>query len=216
MKKLCLLLALLLCLTSVSALADEFQLRDGIFFGDSLDTVKGKVSLVIEDGSRDKDNKVWFDGTVTGRDCATRFDFNETTGGLTDMMYSFGHDDAATQDEHYQSLFDGLVRKYGEPLANTDGAIDLITGISFDHFATLVNLYKEMLKGGGSYTRYNEWIVNCGAYSVKIDMISFYYHAADRDNYYTTDLSYHYYTPDDLEQVVRENQQQQSEFDNDL
>ena len=107
-----------------AAVAEEFQLRNGIHFGDDLDTVKSKETLTIQSSSVEKDNNVWFEGKIAGMDGDIRFDFDEETGKLIDVLYVF---DSKTNkdsvDSDYSTLYKGLVRKNGTPLGNTGGTI---------------------------------------------------------------------------------------------
>ena len=84
-----LVLVFILLFVSYTAFAEEFTLRNGIVFGDTLEAVKQKETLTIQSDSEDKTNNVWFDGTIAGMDGSVRFDFNEDSGKLTDMLYSF-------------------------------------------------------------------------------------------------------------------------------
>jgi len=202
-------LVMVLCL-GVNALAEkEFPLHNGILFGDTLDTVKEKEAgkVTIQDGSKDKTNKVWFSGTIAGMDGSVRFDFDESTGKLTDMIYTFnGMPGPSECDENYNTLRDGLIRKYGDPLGNTDGTIDIITGLAFEYAATLMNLYESMKIGTGDLHNYDEWIIDCDGYYVKIDLVAYYIQSSDTD--YKINVSYHYFTEADRDNAIREKENQ--------
>ena len=66
------------------------------------------------------------------------------------------------------------------------------------------------------YTDYDEWIVDCDDYHVKIDMTSYYLRDKSYNYTYTVSLSYHYYTDEDYDAAVREKQGERQEVDDDL
>jgi len=198
------------------AIAEDFQLRNGIQFGDDLETVKSKETLTIQDGSTDKTNKVWFDGKIAGIEGSVRYDFDEETGKLIEMLYIFDETTSKdTVDSNYTTLYQSLVRKYGNPLGNTGGSIYTIIGSVFEYWA-LHKWLTELLDGKNDYRDYDEWIVNCDGYNVKIDLVSWY----DRDssfNYtYTNGISYHYYTDEDLLNKIQEKMDENAAVDSDL
>lgn len=217
-KTVSILLALLLVLSlCTGALADEFTLHSGIVFGDTLETVKEKEAgkMTIQDGSKDKTNKVWFNGTIAGMEGHVRYDFDEDTGKLIEMLYTFnGMPKSDECDDAYKTLKDGLLRKYGSPLGNTGGTIHIITGQGFEYAAMLINLYESTNIGSGDIRDYDEWIVECDGYYVKIDLVSFYIKASDTD--YKINLSYHYFTDKDRENAVQEKKNKENSVDDDL
>ena len=198
------------------AIAEEFQLRNGIHFGDDLEIVKSKETLTIEDSSKDKTNNIWFDGKIAGMQGSVRYDFDEETGKLIEMLYIFDETTSKESvDSDYTTLYQSLIRKYGNPLGNTGGSIHTITGTVFTYWAT-VKWLTELLDGKNDYRDYDEWIVNCDGYNVKIDLLSWY----DRDsNYkykYRNGLSYHYYTDEDFLNKIQEKLDENAAVDNDL
>lgn len=191
------LLAAVLALAACSALAaGDFPLRDGIRFGDTLDDINRKITLTLEDGSKGKTNKVWYTGDIAGIHGEARFDFDESTGELTDMLYTFETKEQLppTQSE-YNLLREGLIRKYGEPLNNPDGKRHEVTGTAFEHAETLIRLWTQMLSGGGEILNYEEWIVEADGYSVKIDLVCYHYRNSGDTLYYSNDISYHCFVP---------------------
>ena len=92
------------------AIAEDFQLRNGIQFGDDLETVKSKETLTIQDGSTDKTNKVWFDGKIAGIEGSVRYDFDEETGKLIEMLYIFDETTSKdTVDSNYTTLYQRIL-----------------------------------------------------------------------------------------------------------
>ena len=93
------------------AIAEDFQLRNGIQFGDDLETVKSKETLTIQDGSTDKTNKVWFDGKIAGIEGSVRYDFDEETGKLIEMLYIFDETTSKdTVDSNYTTLYHTILK----------------------------------------------------------------------------------------------------------
>ncbi len=212
------LIAISLCIIG-TAIADneEFQLRNGIVFGDTLDVVKEKETGTIQDGSVDKTNAVWFTTPIAGMDGSVRYDFDEETGKLTDMLYSFeSTTDKDAVDNDYSKLKSSLVRKYGSPLGNTGGSLHLITGLAIEYSASIIGLYRYLLEGGGDFRDYDEWIVDCNGYNVKIDLTSYYVRTKDYDYTYYNNISYHYYTDEDYLNALQEKQDENAAIDNDL
>lgn len=212
-------LLMFVCLFGNVVADEDFQLHNGIVFGDTLEIVKSKEegTLTIQSGSVDKINNVWFDGTIAGMDASVRFDFNEETGFLTDMLYDFKRSSYKDSiDSDYTKLYNSLSRKYGTPLGNTGGSLYVITGEAINNFATTVALYKYLLKGDGDVRDYDEWIVKSNGYNVKIDLVSYYYRDKDYNYYYANNVSYHYYTDEDLIDALNEKQEENDAMDNDL
>ena len=219
-KSLVLLLALvLLMFISVNAFSEnDFQLHNGVLFGDTLETVKAKEegTLTIQSDSEEKTDKVWFDGTIAGMEGSVRFDFDEKTNTLTDMLYSFdSSSNKDSIDNQYSKLRDSLIRKYGTPLGNTGGTLHAITGTAIEYAATLILLY-QYIEGDGDLRDYDEWIVDSNGYHVKIDLVSVYYRTKNYDYTYLNSLSYHYYTDEDLINYLNEKQAENDIIDNDL
>lgn len=217
MKKVLCLLVLVSMLFSGSALADEFVLRNGIVFGDTLDIVKQKETLTIQSSSEDKDNNVWFDGTIAGMEGSVRFDFDEETGKLTDMLYSFdSKTDKDFVDNDYSTLFQSLSRKYGTPLGNSGGSLHIITGLAIEYPATIIGLYRYLIEGAGDFRDYDEWVVEADGYKVKIDLSSYYVRDKDYNYTYYNALSYHFFTDADYAAAIKGKMEENAAIDNDL
>ncbi len=212
-----LVLILVLCIFG-SALANNevFQLRNDILFGDTLEIVKQKETLPIQSGSADSTNDVWFTGTIAGMDGRVCYSFNEETGGLTDMHYEFSTSSGKeSNDNTYKKLSDGLIRKYGEPLNNPDGSLYIITGKAFEHVSILMAVLR-MLSGRGDILDYDEWIVDCEGYHVKIDLVSYYGWTSSTGNIYYSSVSYHYYTDEEVMDELQKKTDENAAIDNDL
>jgi len=195
---------------------DEFTLRNSIQFGDDSETVIKKETLEFESESKQKlelmgnefrdsyiDTK---EGTIAGIDGGSaRYYFLDDS--LVEMSYTFQNfDEKADMEASYSTLYDGLVRKYGKPLNNKNETIHAITTASLENAIALTSAFN------GDYTDYDEWVVDCGDYKVKIDIIEF----TMGDSYYHINLGYRKFTDEDIDRFLEEKQRQQDIVDQDL
>ena len=217
MKKIfCTMLCLILTLSCfpVAHAADDFTLRNGILFGDTMEDILSKETTLV----RESDDSNFFKGKIAGySNAACSFTF-DNAGGLAEMTYTF--DDSCTSkdtmNEVYDTLYQSLKRQYGTPLGNTGGSCHLITGNALFRMALYVYLLGGSDGYSGSYADYDEWVVDCNGYHVKIDLASYYYRNKDYKYSYFCDVSYHYFTDADLEAARTEKQNERQEVDNDL
>lgn len=203
---------LLISMTSIAFAADEFTLRNGILFGDTMDDILTKETTL----TRKSDTSNWFEGKIAGysnSECGFYFDDSEK---LVSMDYEFSCSSRDNTNEVYKKLYQSLVRQYGKAEGNTGGSCELITGPALTNMAIAVYLLAESDGWGGDYIDYDEWIIDTDNYHVKIDLVSYYYHNSDYDYTYMVELSYHKYTDDDLQTVIEEKQTEQNEVDDDL
>ena len=119
-------------------------------------------------------------------------------------------------DSDYSKLKEGLLRKYGTPLGNTDGFFYLITGKALYQSNVILSTDSFFFNGDGDFADYDEWIVNCNDYNVKIDLISFYSRRKGYDYQYKLHLSYRYYTDVDYLDKLQKKQEENAAIDNDL
>ncbi len=216
-----LLSAVLLASVQTAAFADSFTLRNGILFGDSCETVKSKETIPFSDSDDIVEDEgirhiATLSGTVAGIDgCEVMFFFTPDDK-LFEMKYSYMFVDSKSEIENdYETIYDGLVRKYGKPLSNSGGKISLITTHAIDGAAVLIGLYN-LLEMDADYMDYNEWIVETdGSNSVKIEMISFYTGDYD-DRAYHLNVGYRLFSPDDMDQAIAEQQEKRAVVDDDL
>lgn len=206
--------AILICIvmTISCACAEEFSLRSGIHFGDTIETIVQKEKTLTRNGS----DSTSFTGKIAGFDdasCEFSFDENEK---LISMMYEFDCFSRESTKNNYKTLYDSLVRKYGSPEGNTGGNCELITGPAIDRMALWVYLFGELDGWSADYYDYDEWIVDCTDYYVKIDLVSYYYRNDDYEYTYTVDLSYHKYTAEDYQAEIDAKKSEREEVDNDL
>ena len=212
------LLCALLALSCIPfALADvEFTLRNGIEFGDTMETILTKETTL----ERESEDSNWFNGRIAGYDNATCGFYFDDDGKLDGMDYKFGEEVCTSRDtmnDVYKKLYQSLVRQYGTPLGNTSGSCYLITGPAVTQMALWVYFVVPLAEGSaGDYVDYDEWVVEADGYNVKIDIVSYYFRDSDYEYSYYVDLSYQYFTDADLEEAVNEKQSEQEEVDNDL
>lgn len=218
MKKcLSLLLAMLMMMTlcTTFASAEDFALRNGILFGDTMDVILTKETSLV----RESETSNWFDGRIAGYNDAQCGFYFDDDGLLISMDYSFSDNICTSRDETnsvYETLYKSLNRKYGTPLNNTGGSCYIITGPAIERMGLYVYLLGTLDGYSADYLDYDEWIVEEDGYSVKIDLISYYYRNDDYDYYYHIDVSYHRFTDEDLKQAQLEKQQENDEIDNDM
>ena len=218
MKKWIAMLLALLMIGGAVASGEDFVLRKGIVFGDTKADVLRKEDTLVK-SHPDDDDDFWFKGRIAGFDNGEcRFDFDDY-GKLNGLFYTFGsqvNTSKSVTDDNYQTLYDTLVRKYGAPLGNTGGTIDLITGAAFDNMAAVIYLFGSLDGITADYSDYAEWIVRCDNYNVKIDLVKFYYYDTSYDYTYYINVSYLKYTDAERDAKIREKQNEQSEVESDL
>lgn len=208
-------ICLMVSVCGLASAAEDFELRQGIRFGDTMATILLKESTLV----RESETSNWFNGRIAGYDnaqCGFYFDDDDK---LVSMDYSFGDKictDKSEATDVYKTLYDSLVRKYGSPKGNTGGNVELITGPAIDRMALYVYLFGGLTGYSGDYVDYDEWIVDCGSYNVKIDLISYYYRNSDYEYFYHVDVSYHRYTDEEYNAEVEKKRQERMEVDNDL
>ena len=219
--------AILMFSTCVNA--DDFTIRNGIEFGDSIESVKEKEVLGYVDyiPEPDENNETYLYsivGNVAGID-DSQIIYYFSNDKLYELDYFLGSGANDTDLEHlksnYETIYEGLVKKYGEPLDNINGdTVHVITTRAINNMLNSL-LWPESHKNGfGNIYKYNEWIIHFENYNVKIDLTSSYY---GRDNEIVTCnlvVGYKYFTNEELEDIVKENEEQkqakQKKLDDDL
>lgn len=182
-----------------------FTLRNDIRFGDSKDAVCEKEVF-----SLDKTSSSTFagKGNIAGYDNSTVVYHFDDSNRLAEIVYWF--EDTKDQDlscDRYETIYNGLAKKYGEPLSITEGEFYPLTTSAFDYYnnaAAIVAFTGRVAE----LERYDEWLVPDGDGSVKIDLVSTRYGSADSLNY-ILHLAYKYFETDDA-------QSSQIRSDNDL
>lgn len=211
MKKLVsLLLVSMMVLLTVSATAEEFSLRNGIQFGDTMDDVLAKETLEIsESGEMDPDGDYSYyistgEGTVADIDFDRidyYFDANQT---LCEVLYVFKTgNDTVTSMTNYFLLVADVCNEYGAVLGNTEGELYPFVGAAIQRAANTVRLLQ--MFGGNAYVcNYDEWVIDLDEGHVKIETAQRY--ALGTEDMYDMEMSYTYFTDDDLAAAQAENQ----------
>lgn len=204
------LLFAFILLTGCSTSNAEFELRDGIHFGDDLATVKSKETQMLKEDSISRTDMISYNGVIVGREATTTYDFDDNTGGLIDMDYHYSesilsNDEIA--DDQYTTLYQALEEKYGKPLDATEENPYPITGNAISTAQLYIDLTKAMGKYTfGYYSEHNEWVVKSNGYYVKIDLLKYYTGVAGWSSntiWNMIDLSYHYLNNEDYESAIR-------------
>ena len=145
---------------------DNFNLRNGVFFGDTIDAVASKETAKLDTGDMSIDSKGYIETYVkpnvyNNKDSYLFYFFDGETSLLEEEMYFIvdeGYSEA-TLNQWYSVVFDDLVQKYGTPLENAY----TVTTKEFDYYQTKENL---------SVKETNEWVVAGSEYNMKIDLFS--------------------------------------------
>lgn len=236
-KLLCLFLVMLFC---GSAMAEGFSLRNGISFGDTIEEVLSKETAEIDDiddGSdeeestsdadenekEDEDSAAEYPYSITTKSTTLagisdskityRFDANKT---LREVVYDFrssSYKDSVDSD--YDTVNDGLIRKYGNPLGFSGGSCYIFTGSALESAVFITYLY-DYLDGYGDIRDYDEWDVALDDYHVKIEQVEYYYGTSYSELKYAHEMSYTYFTDADLTAKQAEKRANQNAVDNDL
>lgn len=235
MKKLLGLVVALLLLVGSFASAEEFTLRNGIAFGDTMDEVLEKETFAIDEvvdsieeeeeeseGSEDESEELLPYSIKTER---------STLAGIDDsyIIYSFDKDKTLQEVEYvfrssknenmintdYEAINKSLISKYGNPLGYTNGDCYVFTGQALQEFAMHLALI-QYINGLGDYVDYDEWDVDTGDYHIKIEQVEYYHGASYKDISYVHILSYTYFTDEQLAEKLDEKQADQEAMDEDL
>lgn len=234
MKKIISLLLVSIMLLSISGIAEEFTLRNGICFGDTMEEVLEKESFAIDEmddgtdeeeaaSSDDDDDEDEFpyyietvEGTVAGISGSYikyNFDADKT---LREVIYYFDSNSSKDlSDSDYDSVQKGLIRKYGSPLGYSNGDCYIVSGAAIESAVISAYLW-EMMGGYGDIRNYDEWDVDTGEYHVKIELAQYYWGNSYSELLYCNQMSYTYFTDADLEAAKAEKQEAREAVDNDL
>lgn len=234
MKKIVIMISIIMAiLLPLSAVAEEFTLRNGIHFGDTMEEVLAKETVGIshiEDGSEsteDSDKESEDDDpptysirtentTLAGIDDSHITYYFDAEKTLREVVYYFGDTKLAdSSDSNYESVNGGLKRKYGAPLGNSNGSCYIVTGEAIEHAVTITYILSTY-GGVGDIRDYDEWVIDNGDYSVKIDHVQFYQGSSYSNMSYSHVLGYKYFTDADVEDEQNQKREQQAVVDSDL
>lgn len=213
----------LLLRTSVYA-EERFDIRNGIYLGDSFEDVLEKNDLGFQsddyENYEENDEGFYYVWTNKARvagidDTEIRYAFSDRI--LVDVDYQFpAYTDKDSVDAEYSTLSKALTRKYGSSLGNTGGNIELISTQAIDLMGNLIGLYR-MIDGVGDFRNYDEWkYTELDDYNVKIDIVSFYYGASYGEAEYRNLIGYKMYTDEDEQNAFEKKMSENAEVENDL
>lgn len=221
MKKwLALLMACMMLMGCACASAEEFSLRNGVMFGETMEQVKAKETLAVNDELGDEHNLYTVKGTVAGiSNVNLWYRFDETTGELYDVRWELPNVTSAdTNDSNYDKLYDAMVKKYGKPLGFSDGNCYIITGSALSGAVTLTMLYSELFDNGvGDLLGYAEWDIDVGnGNHVKLEIAKYYYGTSYSTREYSINVGYSCFTDADLEEARQEKRNETDAVMNDI
>ena len=199
--------------------ADDFTIRNDIYFGDSIEIVQEKEVLGFnEEDIADKNDIVNLTtkyGTIAGID-NSNIVYSFENDELTDIVYGIGiakdNLDENILESDYNTIFDGLVRKYGDPLYNNrkygelysnlkEGEYPIVTYAY--NYASFVNNYST-ITDINYMLDYNEWVVKYDDYNVKIDLTGALCEYDAKMHLSGVYVGYKYFTDEDLENAIQE------------
>ncbi len=223
-KYISIILIVILSVLVLSVSAEEFTLRNGIVFEDSMEEVLSKETIPIaekdtEFGDKYAENKYPYsiktkEDTVAGISGTMIIYHFDKEKKLREVVYVFPNSKIGDfVDNCYTLINGGLVRKYGTPLGYTNGTCYVVTGDALESAAEVIQLVKMFGKPAGIRS-YDEWIVSCNSYNVKIEQVE-YYTVPSSYTYYHR-VSYTYFSNDTIQNEMNSKQDQQDAIDNDL
>ena len=224
------ILATLLTISSVFgspviSYAEGFEIRNGIYLGDTFEEVIEKNDLGFEsenfDAYEENDEGICYrwsnNGKIAGvEDAQIRFEFEDKV--LTGVVYQFPDtNDKESVDSEYSTFYKALTRKYGNALDNPNGSIELITSRAFNCAFTEIALSKTLLDGVGDVRDYDEWYYReFEDYNVKIDLVSYYDGKSYSEADFTNLIGYKMFTDDEENSAIADKLAENQEMENDL
>ncbi len=118
-------------------------------------------------------------------------------------------------DNDYETINEGLIRKYGSPLGYSNGDCYIFIGGALESVTFHLALI-QFIDGFGDLQDYDEWDVDTGDYHVKIEQVTYYHGASYSDISYEHILSYTYFTDEQLSEKVEEKQADREAVDGDI
>lgn len=216
----CLLLVAMLTVLSLPVLAeDTFTLRNGIQFGDTMEQVKAKETLGVNEDNADETHFETQTGTVAGfDDVSIIYNFDENNQ-LYDVIWCLTSTTSKdTTDMAYEKLENALKNKYGTPLGYSGGDCYIITGKAISGAIGHAEIYKLLFTTGvGDYCRYAEWDYEYSEENhVKIEIIQYYFGSSYSEREYRVRVGYKYFTDEDLAAAMQEKQEENQKIMDDI
>lgn len=218
MKKIVCLMIIMLCTFSIAiSFAEEFTLRNGIKFGDSVETVKEKETLEIKNEGENEIRTA--SGELAGVNVdAIVYRFDEG-GKLVSVLWEVLNDgrNPYFPQKKFDSLNTALIKKYGVPDNTDTQSFFIIQGAAIEEMMKLAqesSLFQfSMALGIAGPVKQSEWqIESKDNQNVKIDLL--YYKVYDED--YRIRLSYDLYTDEELEEQQRLKESEENNVQDDL
>lgn len=214
MKKMlvCLMIAVLLMLSAASAL-EGFTLRNGVQFGDTIEQIREKETLVLKDPVTRFDfttftslTALWTQkGTVAGIDGVEIGYLFDRSKKLAEVQWKLpANESAGTSDSRYSALYNAMVIKYGAPLACSNGTHFAITGIAID-------------QAYGPLRNCAEWVHDCGdGHYVKIELVQFNDGERAAQPTFSIHVGYTYFTDAQLKESPHQMEQDDASILSDI
>ncbi|MBR6954685.1 MAG: hypothetical protein IKH77_06585 [Clostridia bacterium] len=154
------------------SLSRQFELRNGIHFGEKIDTVISKETLT-QKSVNDERTTVVYEGTVAGYDnTEVYFSFDGKNNGLDELLYWFVPHSQSECDSQYNALFENLQMKYGTPLSESDPRASLYQGNATKELTAKVDFFRNYLGKRGEIRNSAGWLIEKGGECIKIEIVS--------------------------------------------
>ncbi len=217
------LISLILCLVCVMTLncvafaeeAEGFSLRNGITFTDTITDVLSKETLEIDEQT--ETSITTKKGSVAGIADSYIVYYFDDAGELDQVDYHFPSSSYKEFiDSNYDTINDGLTRKYGSPLGFSNGDCYILTKGCLEGAVLMAYLADSLDGGYGDLRDYDEWALEYETNNVKVEHVEYYFGGSYDEIMYCHELSYAKYTDADLEAEQAEKQESRQTVDNDL
>lgn len=206
---------LLGCMPAMAA--EEFTLRNGIKFGDTMDEVRAKETLEFKESSSES-RLITVDGTVAGISGVSVEYFFDDDKKLKQVSWSLSASSLVdSSDSDYTKLYKAFVSKYGTPLGYDNGDCYIITGSALTGAALISYLYNSMDTGVGDLRDYAEWDYEyTNTDHVKIELVQYYYGSSYSTRQFHISVCYKHFTDADLEAAQQEKRNENEAVMNDI
>ena len=205
--------------TTVFKPGEVFVLRNDIKFGDSMEEVRAKETLVVKPFNPESPNSlVTEEGTVAGLDgVSLSYGFYENEKGLGRVYWNVpDFEDKDIANNTYEKLYNAIVSKYGKPLDLANDETFVITGKTIEFAYSYVAFANSMRAGSSGMIDKGEWVVDCeGNNNTKIELVN-YYASMKYGTVYHIKLSYTHFTDEELASALQEKLDEQDAILDDI
>lgn len=225
MKRLVTFIAIVVLLFMSSANAEfttineHFSIRNGISFKDTIDEVVSKETVPLKNVSDATDIDPQTPYHIRSEkstfanipESEIWYKFNSAKE-LREVVYSFRIDSKskAAVDSDYLSINNGLREKYGTPLGYEYGKAHVLQGYALTTAFKWVAM-GQMFGQSVEILAYDEWLVEQEGYYVKIEQVEQY-----NIGYYLHQVSYTYFSKEDVSDLMTTIDENHSNVINDL